>query len=252
MGTDNGGFIANEPTWAPADGTPVAVGTGSHGRVQAMDTRTPHPARMYDYYLGGKDNFPADRRAAEEVLKVFPEARQLARANRQFLVRAVGYCAEAGIEQFLDVGTGIPTSPNVPEVAREVQLGARVVGVDNDPIVLAHDRALVESSNDEIRILPGDLRRPWEFLDDPELREILDLTRPIAVALVPADAAPNEETMPALRLGEGLPCVQVRYWRLPDVDESRPFFVWFDAVKRYSADDARPTTTAPAGVRRGE
>ncbi|MQA83126.1 MAG: SAM-dependent methyltransferase [Streptosporangiales bacterium] len=138
---------------------------------------------MYDYFLGGKDNYASDRQAATEVLKAFPEARQLARANRRFLARAVRYCAESGVDQFLDVGTGIPTSPNVPDVAREVHPGARVVGVDNDPVVLAHDRALVET-HEGIRILPGDLRRPKAFLTDPELHEVLDASRPIAVLLV--------------------------------------------------------------------
>ncbi|MGH3327352.1 MAG: SAM-dependent methyltransferase, partial [Streptomycetales bacterium] len=103
-----------------------------------IDTTKPTPARMYDYFLGGKDNYAVDREAVEQVLKIFPEGRQVALANRQFLVRAVRYLAEQGIDQFIDIGAGLPTSPNVPEVAREISPRARVVGVDNDPTVLVH------------------------------------------------------------------------------------------------------------------
>src|SRR5262245_8810191 len=100
--------------------------------TSVFSAETPSPARMYDYYLGGKDNYRADREAVDKVKAVFPQASKLARANRKFLLRAVRYCAEAGIGQFIDLGTGIPTSPNVAEVARAVNPAAQVVGVDND------------------------------------------------------------------------------------------------------------------------
>src|SRR6266516_2013792 len=112
-----------------------------------IDTSVPHPARAYDYLLGGKDNFPADRASAERVLAAAPEMRDTARSNRAFLVRAVRFLAEQGIRQFLDIGTGIPTSPNVHEVAQQIAPQARVVYVDNDPLVLVHARALLTSGS---------------------------------------------------------------------------------------------------------
>ena len=109
-----------------------------------LQTDRPHPARVYDYLLGGKDNFAADRAAAEAGLRANPNSRIPPRENRAFLGRAVRYLAgEAGISQFLDIGTGIPTSPNVHEIAQAVEPAARIVYVDNDPIVLAQARALL-------------------------------------------------------------------------------------------------------------
>ncbi len=138
---------------------------------------------MYDYFLGGKDNYAADRDAAEKVLEVFPQARLGAVANRQFLVRVVRYLAEQGIDQFVDIGTGLPTPPNVPDVARAVHPHARVVGVDKDPVVLNHNRALVSVDKDTATI-EGDVRDPDQILDNPELRALIDLDRPVAVLLV--------------------------------------------------------------------
>ena len=153
---------------------------------QEINTNVAHPARVYDYWLGGKDNFPADRALAEHIMQAIPTMRAMARANRAFLTRAVRYLAgEAGIRQFLDIGTGIPTSPNVHEVAQTVAPDARVVYVDNDPIVLAHARALLASQNvGGTAFIPGDLRKPQAILDHPTLRMTLDLTRPVAVLLV--------------------------------------------------------------------
>ena len=109
-----------------------------------LQTDRPHPARVYDYLLGGKDNYAADRAAAEAGLKANPNSRVPPRENRAFLRRVVRYLArDAGISQFLDIGTGIPTSPNVHEIAQDVEPAARIVYVDNDPIVLAHARALL-------------------------------------------------------------------------------------------------------------
>jgi hypothetical protein len=142
------------------------------------------PARVYDYYLGGKDNFPVDRDAGGKVVEVFPGAPRLARANRGFLLRAVRYCVEAGIDQVIDLGTGIPTSPNVAEVARAVNAGTRVIGVDNDPVVLSHQRAEASLSCGGYTVIQGDIRRPWAILADPELNAVIDLSRPVAVLCV--------------------------------------------------------------------
>jgi S-adenosyl methyltransferase len=149
-----------------------------------IDTTVAHPARVYDYWLGGKDNFAADREAAEQVIAARPTILRDIRANREFLHRAVRYlAAEAGIRQFLDVGTGIPTSPNVHEIAQEIAPGARVVYADNDPIVLSHARALLTSTPEgETAYVDADLRRPDEILR--HARQTLDFTRPVAVILV--------------------------------------------------------------------
>ncbi len=151
-----------------------------------VDTSVAHPARRYDYLLGGKDNFAADRESAQRMLSVAPSARTGARENRAFLRRAVDYLAgEAGIRQFLDVGTGIPTSPNVHEVAQRVQPGTRVVYVDNDPIVLAHARALLTSTPEgATAYVDADLRRPEDILTDPDLLRTIDLAEPVALMLV--------------------------------------------------------------------
>jgi S-adenosyl methyltransferase len=148
-----------------------------------FDPSVPSPARMYDYYLGGKDNFPADREAAELALSVVPFGREVARANRQFMVRAVQFMARSGIDQFIDLGTGLPTKPNVHEVARELLPDARVVYVDNDPMVCAHAGALL-TTNDGIAAIRGDIRAPQAVLDDPVTRALIDFARPVAVLFV--------------------------------------------------------------------
>ena len=122
-----------------------AVGEGDTAEKAPFDTSVAHQARMYDYVLGGKDNYAADRAAMEESLRIYPELAFTARANRAFLGRAVRYLADAGMRQFLDIGTGIPTAGNVHEVAQAVAPESRVVYVDYDPIVLAHARALLSS-----------------------------------------------------------------------------------------------------------
>jgi hypothetical protein len=122
---------------APPTGQPAPPGSPTENYVPetapGFDPSVPSPARMYDYYLGGKDNFPVDREAAEQALSVVPFGREVARANREFLVRAVTFMARNGISQFIDLGTGLPTRPNVHEVARSIHPDARVLYVDNDP-----------------------------------------------------------------------------------------------------------------------
>ena len=148
-----------------------------------IDSSVAHPARVYDYWLGGKDNYAADREAAERVLAVTPGLRVRVRANRAFLARAVRYLAgEAGIRQFLDIGTGIPSANNTHEVAQDVAPDARVVYVDNDPIVLAHARALLASDpRGATQYLDGDLRQPASILR--EAAQTLDFSRPTGLLL---------------------------------------------------------------------
>ena len=151
-----------------------------------IDTGKPHTARIYDYYLGGTDNFAADRRTAERAMQSWPAVRTAVRENRAFLGRAVRFLvAEAGIRQFLDIGTGLPSANNVHEVAQGLVPSCRVVYVDNDPIVLAHARALLTSSPEgRTAYIQADLREPEKILNDPVTRQTLDFTQPIALMLV--------------------------------------------------------------------
>ncbi|MCM2577578.1 SAM-dependent methyltransferase [Streptomyces meridianus] len=144
-----------------------------------------HSARMYDFYLGGKTNYAPDRATAVKALSVWPDAMVAARENRAFMHRATRVLArEHGIRQWLDIGTGIPTSPNLHEVAQSVVPDARVVYADNDPIVLAHAQALMTSSEEgRTAYIEADARDPESILSAPELAETLDLDRPIAVSL---------------------------------------------------------------------
>jgi hypothetical protein len=140
---------------------------------------------MYNYFLGGKDHFAADRAAADQALAVWPAIRIAARENRAFLGRAVTYLtAEAGVSQFLDIGSGLPSAGAVHEVAQGVNPAARVVYVDNDPLVLAHARALLTSTpQGRCAYIHADMREPRTIVDDPATRETLDFTRPIALIL---------------------------------------------------------------------
>jgi hypothetical protein len=152
--------------------------------IAGLDTSVAHPARVYDYWLGGKDNFAADREAAERVLAVAPGLRFRVRANRAFLGRVTRFlAADAGIRQFLDIGTGIPTSDNTHEVAQQAAPEARVVYVDNDPIVLLHAQALLRSSpQGATDYVQADLRDPDLIVD--RAAQLLDLGQPVAVMLL--------------------------------------------------------------------
>ncbi len=146
-----------------------------------IDTTRPNVARIYDYLLGGKDNFAADREAAKRLIAVIPDVARIARDNRSFLGRVVRYLAiEGGIRQFLDLGSGLPTQANVHELAQGVAPDARVVYVDNDPLVASHGRALL-ASGDQVRMVLGDLRDPASILRHPDILGLLDLARPVAV-----------------------------------------------------------------------
>lgn len=150
-----------------------------------IPTNVPTGARCYDYCLGGKDNFAVDRESVLSTLARFPESLDIARENRLFLYRVVRYLArDAGIRQFLDMGSGLPTQNNVHQVAREFQPDARVVYVDVDPIVLAHGRALLVEGGDEdavTTVVTADLTRPQEILAHEEVRGLIDFTEPVAV-----------------------------------------------------------------------
>lgn len=145
-----------------------------------FDPQTPSTARMYDYYLGGKDHYPVDCKAAEEVLRAAPGIRTAAIDNRRFLDRVVDYCACAGLKQFIDFGTGIPTYPNVSDVARNVHPDAVVVGIDNDPQVLAHDNAILNG----VHIVEGDIRESLDVINDARLNSHIDWRKPVAVLFV--------------------------------------------------------------------
>ncbi|MYW06684.1 SAM-dependent methyltransferase [Streptomyces sp. SID3343] len=151
-----------------------------------IDTTKPHSARMYDYFLDGKTNFPVDRLAAEQTLAAVPHARTAARANRAFMLRAVDRLARLGVRQFLDIGTGIPIEGrNTHDAAQQVTSDARVVYVDNDPIVLAHARALLSSHPDgATAYIDADVHDPDAILADPSLTETLDLDRPLALLMI--------------------------------------------------------------------
>jgi S-adenosyl methyltransferase len=152
--------------------------------AERIDTSRPHPARMYDYYLGGRDNYEIDREAAERVIASSPRTRESARANRAFMLRAVrAVVGEHGIRQIIDVGTGIPTSPNTHEVAQAVAPETRVVYVDNDPIVSVHAAARLTGTG-RTSFLLADVRRPEEILAHPELKAAVDFDRPVALILV--------------------------------------------------------------------
>ncbi|WKX68851.1 SAM-dependent methyltransferase [Streptomyces sp. XD-27] len=150
-----------------------------------IDTSRPHTARMYDYYLGGKDHYESDQECADGVIALFPAIKIVARTNRSFMHRATRWLArEAGIRQFLDIGTGIPTEPNLHQVAQSVAPDSRIVYTDHDPIVLTHAQALLHSTPEgRTAYVQADVREPERILSAPELHETLDLSQPVALSL---------------------------------------------------------------------
>jgi hypothetical protein len=173
----------------------------------AIDTTVPHSARIWNYWLGGKDNYAVDRAAGDQYREIFPGIADVARTSRGFLTRAVRYLAgEAGIRQFLDIGTGLPTADNTHEVAQRVAPESRIVYVDNDPLVLAHARALLTSEPEgATEYLDADLRDPASILD--AAAKLLDFTQPIALMLMGIMGHfTDEEAYPIVsRLLAGLP-----------------------------------------------
>lgn len=160
--------------------------TSDQGTPPELRGDVAHPARVYDYWLGGRDNYAVDREVAERIIAADPTVLGGTRANRAFLQRAVRYLAEeAGIRQFLDIGSGLPTQNNVHEVAQRSAPESRVVYVDNDPIVLVHARALLTGTTEgRTEVVQADLREPGRLLEHPEVREVLDFAEPVAVLMV--------------------------------------------------------------------
>jgi SAM-dependent methyltransferase len=155
------------PPWAP----------------QEIDLSRPSAARMYDYYLGGSHNFAIDRQAAEQAIGMWPDLPIIMQANRAFLRRAVRYLVTEGIDQFLDIGSGIPTVGNVHEVAQQANPESRVVYVDIDPVAVAHSHAIL-AGNPRAAVVQGDARDPGRLLAEPEVQRLIDLRRPVAVLMV--------------------------------------------------------------------
>ena len=166
-----------------ADSGPDLDAQGEQNERPVLDTSVAHSARVYDYWLGGKDNYAADRSAAEAIIAVRPAIVRDIRANRDFMRRTAAFLAAAGVRQFLDIGTGIPTRPNLHEVVQEIAPDARIVYADNDPVVLAHARALLVSTPEgKTAYLHADLRDPGMILQ--EAGRTLDFSQPTAVMLV--------------------------------------------------------------------
>ena len=162
---------------------PTGGGGQGSDRIPEIDTSKPSPARIYDYALGGKDNFAVDREAFEMMAQSFPDYPNLAQANRGFLVRAVEFMTGAGVDQFIDLGTGIPTSPNVHEIAQRASPGAKVVYIDNDPIVMTHNRARRAAWPGVITV-QHDIREPDKIVGDDVVTHFIDFDRPIGLLMV--------------------------------------------------------------------
>jgi len=159
--------------------------TLNRGQLPAeIDTTKPSIARVYDWFLGGKDNFAIDRQVAEAAAKISPGAEQAAQENRTFLRRIVHHMtAEAGVRQFIDIGSGLPTQGNVHQVAQEVDPEARVVYVDNDPMVLVHGRALL-TSDDSTMVIQADARDPQSILENEQVKKFIDFSEPVGLLML--------------------------------------------------------------------
>ena len=173
----------HEESWMSVP--PGSKADGTERTSPPIDTTVAHSARRYDYWLGGKDNFAADRESGDAIAAAFPTVRTAVIENRRFVRRAAAFLAEhAGIQQFLDIGTGIPTSPNVHEIVQGIAPASRVIYVDNDPIVLAHARALLTSSEEgATAYIDADLHEPDKIISNAELQGIFDFSRPMALIL---------------------------------------------------------------------
>ncbi|WP_330309185.1 MULTISPECIES: SAM-dependent methyltransferase [unclassified Streptomyces] len=155
------------PAWAP----------------RSIDISVPSVSRIYDYYLGGSHNFEVDREAARKAMEFLPGLPKIMQANRAFMRRAVRFAADEGIDQFLDIGSGIPTFGNVHEVAQAARPGAHVVYVDHDPVAVAHSQSVLKG-NEDADVVAADLLKPQEILASPQLQRLIDLNRPVALLLV--------------------------------------------------------------------
>lgn len=156
---------------------------GQDRAASEIDTTKPHPARVYDWFLGGKDNYPVDEELAAQLLAVEPRGRDIARVNRAFMHRATHWLAGSGVRQFLDIGTGIPTEPNLHQIAQRVAPDSRIVYADNDPIVLRHAEALLRSTPQGVtEYVQADVRDPGTIFD--LAKQVLDLDEPVALSLI--------------------------------------------------------------------
>ncbi|MER6408191.1 SAM-dependent methyltransferase [Streptomyces viridosporus] len=184
------------------------TGTGAEPLAARIDTSGPHPARVYDWFLGGKDNYPVDEELGRRIMSVDGTARHVARTNRWFMQRVTRWLAgRAGVRQYLDIGTGIPTEPNLHQVAQRIAPECRVVYADNDPIVLKHAEALLRSTLEgATAYIEADVRRPDHILE--QARACLDFTRPLALSLVALTHFLGDEDDPyglVARLVDALP-----------------------------------------------
>jgi S-adenosyl methyltransferase len=226
----------------------------------SINTSVPNPARIYDYFLGGKDNFPADRDVAEQLLAIAPVAREVVEDNRAFLRRAVRVLTrEAGIRQFIDLGSGLPTQGNVHEIAQAVAPDSRVVYVDNDAMVVTHSRALL--AGDNTAAIQADLREPDVILGHPEVRELIDFDQPVALLcmailhFIPDDQNPFgivarfRDALPAgsyLAISHGTRDVPVR----PDMSEAEMAEMGARVERLYQLTTASLVTRTRAQVER--
>jgi hypothetical protein len=224
----------------------MANGSADAQELRDIDASVPHSARIWNYWLGGKDNFAADREAGDEFLEVYPAQRDKARAVRHFLARAVRYLVvEAGVRQFLDVGTGLPTADNTHEVAQRLAPESRIVYVDNDPLVLAHARILLTSSPQGVtNYIDADLHDPANIL--AEAARTLDLRQPVALLLIGVlgHVADHDEACRIVRgLLDGLPAGSF----LVQCDGTDSDADYVAALERY-----RDSGGVPYNVRRAE
>ncbi|HEY4463720.1 MAG TPA: SAM-dependent methyltransferase, partial [Streptosporangiaceae bacterium] len=166
----------------PRHGTTLGTPREGGGALEPFDPTKPNVARVYDYWLGGKDNFAVDRNLAERLLEIYPLAAQIAQENRQFLGRAVAYVTRRGISQFIDVGAGLPTVLNTHDVAQHTEPAAKVAYVDNDPVVISHACAIL-SQDAGVVVVPGDMRDPASILAGPALNSEIDIARPVGLIL---------------------------------------------------------------------
>jgi trans-aconitate methyltransferase len=220
-----------------------AVDTAAAADIASIDTTVAHQARIYDYWLGGKDNFAVDREAAEQAIAAYPPILRAVRAQRAFLARAVRYLAEeAGVRQFLDIGTGLPTANNTHEVAQASAPDARIVYVDNDPMVLAHARALLSSTpQGATGFLDVDLRDVETIV--ARAADLLDFARPVAILLIGVlQLIPDSDDPHAIvaRLVRAVPAGSwlAVYHPASDIDEDRVA----EAVRRVNTRSAGTTT----------
>ena len=223
----------------------MADGAGDgHRALRDVDTGVPHSARIWNYWLGGTDNFAVDRDAGDAFLAVYPGQRDKARACRDFLSRAIGHLVEAGVRQFLDVGTGLPTAENTHEVAQRLAPESRVVYVDNDPLVLAHARVLLASSPEgATHYVDADLHDPAAIL--AEAHEHLDLDRPVALLMIGVlgHVADHDEARAVVRrLLAGLP--RGSYLVQCDGTDTDPAYV--AALEQYRDEGGVPYTVRSA------